>query len=91
MFDLLQNEGKHFVCRIKSKTIRTLLEQYPVAPDSYVFEDSLTLLGIPGVNQTQKPFRAVGYKIAGIKYYVATDRFDLTAQPKYFLNGGKNI
>lgn len=39
----------------------------------------MVLLGTPGVNQTQKPVRVVGYEIAGTKYYVATDRLDITA------------
>jgi len=39
----------------------------------------VVLLGTPGINQTKKPVRLVGYKIAGIKYFVATDRYDLTA------------
>jgi len=80
VFDLLQKENKHFVCRIKSKTTRTVLEEYPVSPDNYIFKDSLVFLGTPGINQTQKPVRVVGYKIAGVKYYVATDRLDLTAE-----------
>ena len=79
VFDLLQEENKHFVCRIKSKTTRTVIEEYPVSPENYIFQDSLVLLGTPGVNQTQEPVRVVGYKIAGVKYYVATDRLDITA------------
>ena len=79
VFDLLQKENKHFVCRIKSKTTRTVLEEYPVSLDNYIFKDSLVLLGTPGINRTHKPVRVVGYKIAGVKYYVATDRLDLTA------------
>jgi IS4 transposase len=39
----------------------------------------VVLLGTSGVNQTNKPVRVVGYKIAGVKYFVATDRYDLTA------------
>ena len=37
-------------------------------------------LGTPNQNQTKNPVRVVGYKIAGVKYYVATDRHDLTAE-----------
>jgi IS4 transposase len=40
----------------------------------------LVLLGTPGQNQTKYPVRVVGYEIAGTKYYVATDRHDLTAE-----------
>ena len=79
-FDLLQEEGKHFVCRIKSKTTRTIIEKHDVNSDSYIFYDALVLLGTPNQNQTEKPVRLVGYKISGVKYYVATDRHDLTAE-----------
>ena len=79
-FDLLQEEGKHFVCRIKSKTTRTIIEKHDVNSDSYVFYDALVLLGTPNQNQTEKPIRVVGYKISGVNYYVATDRHDLTAE-----------
>jgi hypothetical protein len=79
-FDLLQEEGKHFVCRIKAKTTRAVLKENAVEAGSHVFYDSVVLLGTPGQNQTTKPVRVVGYQIAGIKYYVATDRHDLTAE-----------
>jgi len=79
-FDLLQEEGKHFVCRIKSKTTRTIVEKHDVNTDSYIFYDALVLLGTPNQNQTEKPVRVVGYEISGVKYYVATDRHDLTAE-----------
>ena len=79
-FDLLQAENKHFVCRIKAKTTRTIFKENSVNPGSYIFYDAVALLGTPGQNQTQKPVRVVGYKIAGVKYYIATDRHDLTAE-----------
>ena len=79
-FDLLQDENKHFVCRIKAKTTRTILKKNAIDPDSYIFYDAVVLLGTPGQNQTEKPVRVVGYSIAGVKYYVATDRHDLTAE-----------
>lgn len=79
-FDILQTEGKHFVCRIKENTLKTGLETYPVSANSPVFYDAKVLLGQQGINQTQKPLRLVGYKIAGKLYWVATDRFELTAE-----------
>lgn len=80
VFDLLQEENKHFVCRIKARTTRTIVKQNDITPDSYIFYDALVLLGTPNQNQTKNPVRVVGYNIAGIKYYVATDRHDLTAE-----------
>ena len=79
LFDLLQEQGKHFVCRIKSKTTRTIVKQHQTDEGSYIFYDALVLLGTPGQNQTQESVRVVGYEISGTKYYVATDRHDLTA------------
>jgi len=79
-FDLLQEENKHFVCRIKARTTKTIVTQNSINPDSHVFYDALVLLGTPNQTQTKNPVRVVGYEIAGVKYYVATDRHDLTAE-----------
>jgi hypothetical protein len=79
-FDLLQDGNKHFVCRIKARTTRTIIKKHPVESNSYIFYDALVLLGTPGQNQTRNPVRVVGYEIAGSKYYVATDRHNLTAE-----------
>jgi len=78
-FDLWQSEGKHFVCRIKAKTTKNLLENYPLPDDSIAFYDAKVLLGQQGINQTEKPLRLVGYVVDGKHYWIATDRFDLTA------------
>ena len=79
-FDLWQTEGKHFVCRIKKKTNKTVIETQPVSSGSIVFYDATVLLGTPNVNQTKKPVRLVGYRVDGKKYWVATDRYDITAE-----------
>ena len=47
---------------------------------SIVFYDAIVLLGTPDVSQTEKPVRLVGYRADGKKYWVATDRFDVTAE-----------
>jgi hypothetical protein len=44
-----------------------------------VFADALMRLGAPRANQTQRPVRVVGYRVDGKKYWVATNRFDLSA------------
>lgn len=79
-FDLWQTEGKHFVCRIKRKTKKSVIETNSLKPGSIVFYDSIVLLGTPNVNQTEKPVRLVGYCVEGKEYWVATDRHDLTAE-----------
>jgi hypothetical protein len=45
-----------------------------------VFYDAMALLGTKDVNQTQRELRIVGYKADGKTYWVATDRYDLTAE-----------
>jgi hypothetical protein len=85
LFDLWQEEGKHFLCRIKGKTKKKCIERKEINPDSNIFYDAIVLLGTPGTNQTKKPVRLVGYIVDGTKYWVATDRFDLTAEQIAFI------
>jgi len=80
LFDQWQQDGCHFVCRIKEATHKEILQEFPVKKNSIVFFDAMVLLGTPKVNQTQKPIHLVGYNIAGKSYWVATDRFDLLAE-----------
>ena len=80
LFDELQAEGKHFFCRIKANTTKTCVQLNPVAENSIVFYDALVLLGTPGINQSEKPVRVVGYRIGQVNYWIATDRFDLSAE-----------
>lgn len=79
-FDDWQKEGKHFICRIRKGTRKAVLEQYPVPEGSHVFLDVKALLGTANQNQTEKPVRVVGYMIDNKEYYLATDRFDLSAE-----------
>ena len=80
-FDSLQTEGKHYVIRIKANTTKTVVHEYDIAADSVVFYDAEVLLGtLQNNTQTQKPLRLVGYRVANVDYWVATDRRDLTAE-----------
>jgi len=79
-FDKLQEDHKHFVCRIKANTHKICLEEYKIAPDSMIFYDAKVLLGQDGRQQTKRPLRLVGYTVGDTKYWVATDRFDLSAE-----------
>jgi len=85
LFDLWQDEEKHFVCRIKAKTKKTCIDRKEVNPDSNIFYDAVVILGTPAINQTKKPVRLVGYIVDGTKYWVATDRYDLTAEQISFI------
>jgi len=80
LFDQWQEDGCHFVCRIKENTKHTILEELPLEPNSHVFFDARVLLGTPNINQTKKPLRLVGYKVDDKQYWIASDRFDLSAE-----------
>ncbi len=79
-FDDWQEQERHFVCRIKASSRKTVLRENPVDPDSHVFYDVVVLLGTKDINQTKREVRVVGYKADGKNYWVATDRFDLSAE-----------
>jgi len=79
-FDLWQTEGKSFVCRIRENTKKTCIKFNAVKPGGIVFYDAMVLLGTPGVNQTEKELRVVGYYIDNKVYWIATNRFDLSAE-----------
>ena len=80
LFDALQAEGKHYICRIKASTEKTVVRTNDVQADSIVFYDAVVLLGTTGINRTEREVRLVGYRVASIDYWVATDRHDLTAE-----------
>lgn len=79
-FDDWQEQERHFVCRIKASSRKTVLRENLVDPDSHVFYDAIVLLGTKDNNQTKREVRVVGYKADGKNYWVATDRFDLRAE-----------
>ena len=102
-FDLWQTEGKYFACRIRGNTKKTCIKSHAVKPNSIVFYDAMVLLGTPGVNQTKKELRVIGYLI-DITRYIGLPRTDTTSllkrlQPyissegtlKYFSDGGNAI
>jgi len=78
-FDLWQDEGRQFVCRIKAGSVKTCLETYAVPEAGPVFHDALMRLGAPRASQTQRPVRVVGYWVDSKQFWVATNRFDLPA------------
>jgi len=79
-FDEWQTEGKHFICRIKESTTKTEIRKNDVQPGGIVFYDAVVLLGTPYINQTEKEVRLVGYRVANVNYWIATDRHDLSAE-----------
>ncbi len=79
-FDEWQKDSKHFIARIRNNSNKTVIKENPLNSHSHIFYDAIVLLGIKGINQTQKEVRVIGYKIDGKKYWIATDRFDLSAE-----------
>ena len=79
-FDQWQVADKFFVCRIRENTHKTVIRDNAVNADSIVFSDQIVILGTKGINQTKKELRLVGYHIEGKNYWVATNRYDLTAE-----------
>jgi hypothetical protein len=79
-FDQWQEDGLQFFCRIKASTRKECLHAYDIKPEGIVFYDAIVLLGTPGTNQTEKSIRLVGYKIGNVKYWIATNRYDLSAE-----------
>ena len=80
LFDQWQQDGQLFICRIKASTKKKILSKNTVPADSIVFFDATVLLGTPGVNQSQTPLRLVGYEVDRVKYWIATNRHDLTGE-----------
>jgi hypothetical protein len=78
--DEWQAEGKHFICRIKQSTTKSEIRKNDVQPGGIVFSDAVVLLGTPHINQTEKEVRLVGYRVANVDYWIATDRHDLSAE-----------
>jgi hypothetical protein len=79
-FDQWQTAEKFFVCRIRENTHKTVIRENAVNPESIVFSDNIVFLGTKGTNQTEKELRLVGYRIDGKDFWVATNRYDLTAE-----------
>lgn len=79
-FDLLQEEGKSFICRIKENTTKKILEENKIPDGSIVFFDSIVILGCVTSVQTRKKIRLIAYTIEGCNYWIATNRFDLRSE-----------
>lgn len=79
-FDEWQEAEKHFVCRIRDNTWKKVLRKNDVKPDSIVFYDAIVILGALKKQQTKKEVRVVGYRVGGKKYWIATDRYDLSSE-----------
>jgi hypothetical protein len=96
-FDQLQDDEKHFVCRIKAITMRTVLQENVVEAESHIFSMMpWSFAGFPA------RIRLLGRSVLWDTRYAATDSHDLTAKQiaivyklkwtiESFSNGGKSI
>lgn len=80
LFDQWQQDSQLFICRIKAGTKKKILSQNLVPAGSIVFFDATVLLGTAGVNQSQTALRLVGYEVDRVKYWIGTNRYDLTGE-----------
>ncbi len=79
-FDQWQEQGRLFLCRIRHDTVKSCIEAKAVTSGGIVFYDAIVLLGTPGVSQTEQQLRVVGYRVDNVEYWIATNRYDLTAE-----------
>ena len=79
-FDLWQREKKQFLCRIRENSNKTVIKHNDISPDSNIFYDAIVILGTKGVNQTKEALRVVAYRVGNKQFWIATNRFDLTAE-----------
>jgi hypothetical protein len=77
-FDLWQDEGKYFVCRIRKNTQKTVVTQLPIPENSNIFFFAQVYLG-DQQHRTQNIFRLVGFKVGRKLFWVVTKRGSATA------------
>jgi len=68
------------MCRIKAKTKRTVTEDNHAKPGGTVFYNAVVVLDTAGMNRMRKTLRLVGYEVDNVKYWIATNRYDLSAE-----------
>ena len=79
-FDQWQTDEKLFVCRIQQRTTKTVITEQAISAGSIVFYDAIVRLGSKGLTLADKPVRLVGYRVDGKDFWVATNRYDLSAE-----------
>lgn len=84
LFDGWIDDGKHFVARLRKNAQRDLLETLPLPPDTKIFFFAKVRLGGAEHPMTH-PLFLVGFKSRGKRYWVVTDRDDLSAEQIAFI------
>lgn len=78
-FDRWHSQGRGYVCRIKDNAQKTVLKKNPVTPGGKILSDEWVILG-DSSNCTLTPVRLVVFRAGRKIYWIATNRFDLTAE-----------
>jgi hypothetical protein len=78
-FSRWHSQGRFFVCRIKVNAQKVVLKENPVTPGGSIISDEWVILGT-SQNCTTTPVRLVSFRVKETVYWVATNRFDLTAE-----------
>ncbi|MHB9028672.1 MAG: IS4 family transposase [Candidatus Latescibacterota bacterium] len=79
-FDRWDEMGLKYVCRIKDNTQKYVVCPYPVTPGGYILSDEVVILGSSEKNYSCRLVRLVIFKAGSKTYWIATNRFDLTAE-----------
>jgi len=77
-FDIWQEEGKFFACRIRENTQKLIVQELPIPPNSNIFFHAEVYLGDPQ-HRTRYTVRLIGLRLGRTILWIATNRTDLTA------------
>ena len=78
-FDQWQIHRKLFVCRIPDAVARGVAKAADRLEESIVFHDAMVSLAGSGLSLAEKPVRLVGCLVGSQKMWLATNRYDLSA------------
>ena len=74
------SQGRFYVCRIKEGTRKYVVKKNPVTLGSSILSDEWGILGSSDETYTHTLVRLVVYRVGQKVYWIATNRFDLTAE-----------
>ena len=83
-FDAWIDEGNHFVARIRKNAQYEILERLPLPPGTPIFFFAKVRLG-DEAHRMNHPVFLVGFKSRGKRYWIVTDRADLSAEQIAFI------
>jgi hypothetical protein len=78
-FSRWHSQGRYFVCRVKDNAQKVVIKDNPVTFGGDILSDEWVILG-DSKNCTTTPIRLISFRVKQKIYWVATNRFDLTAE-----------